>query len=380
MDVIDTGSSSDEFAQCVATIAQGVPPTLISPSAFATMGALARTLPATLSRSTVGFECRLADELPAADFMVLATAAAGRDSLAGTNPVSTMSAGLLTEPIWQRVQALAARWQDPASSLHPVMDGIWLEFDLDGPPPEIPRPSVFLGLALGLDDVTGVRGGVPDVEGYQATVAEMSQILLGRDLPPRTAENLAGCFRALAPYEYIFNVGMMVARGATSVRMCLRLGSSERTIAYLSQIGWPGAGRDLGALLELTGLVDYTWLDLDVSDTVHPAIGLECYFERHRQPAREPRWAVFLDALVRAGLCTSDKRDALLEYPGRIDEDTSQSWPSALGRASELLGGRWRSTFVRTLHHVKLVHRPGGTLEAKAYLAAHHHWRPRPGS
>jgi hypothetical protein len=32
------------------------------------------------------------------------------------------------------------------------------------------------------------------------------------------------------------------------------------------------------------------------------------------------------------------------------------------------------SAFVRSLHHVKIVYRPGEPLEAKAYLAGNHYW------
>ena len=117
-----------------------------------------------------------------------------------------------------------------------------------------------------------------------------------------------------------------------------------------------------------------------MGDTVQPKIGLECYFAGNRQPRSEPRWVTFLDALVRDGLCTARKRDALLTFPGYIDENAQGvRWPSALRQASQLLGGRSLSTFVRTLHHVKLVYRPGEPLEAKAYLAADHHWHTPPG-
>jgi hypothetical protein len=80
---------------------------------------------------------------------------------------------------------------------------------------------------------------------------------------------------------------------------------------YLAGVGWPGSETDLyGALKPVARLVDYVCLDLDVSETVHPKIGLECYFDGNRRPKREPRWGAFLDSLVLKGLCTADKREA----------------------------------------------------------------------
>jgi hypothetical protein len=85
------------------------------------------------------------------------------------------------------------------------------------------------------------------------------------------------------------------------------------------------------------------------------------------QPKREPRWGTFLDSLVRSGLCTAGQREALLKYPGYVDEKAMDvTWPAALRQASRLLGGRSLSTFVRSLHHVKIVYRQGEPLEAKA--------------
>jgi hypothetical protein len=121
--------------------------------------------------------------------------------------------------------------------------------------------------------------------------------------------------------------------------------------------------------------VDLVSLNIDVGETVGRKIGFECYFDGNRQPRREPRWNTFLDSLVRSGLCTADKREALLAYPGYADEDADGvPWPTALRRASQLLGRRSLSTLVRSPHHIKIVYRPGEPLEAKAYLAGNHHW------
>jgi hypothetical protein len=373
--MIDKVSECNSFVEYLNAVAATVSASLISPSAFSSMAAVAQMLPATLAYNMFGFECRMGQELPQADFSVQATAAYGRDILAGINPTSSLSASLLTDPIWRHVQDLATRWADPRSGLNRAVDNVWLEFDLDGPVPGIPRPSVFLGLALYGQDETGTQAYEARLDGYRTTVETMARLLSGYDLPARVLGKLTDCLGTLSQDEYVFQVGLMLARGAEAVRLCIRLRSTERTLEYLTQVGWAGSESDLRGILELARSVDYTWLDLDVGETVHHKMGLECYFERHRQPWHEPRWATFLDALVQNGLCTAVKRDALLAYAGYTDENSQDvPWPAALRRASQLLDGRSLSTFVRTLHHVKIVHRPGEPLEAKAYLAANHHW------
>ena len=169
----------------------------------------------------------------------------------------------------------------------------------------------------------------------------------------------------------------MLSRSADALRLCIKnLRSVERIVEYLSGVGWPGSEAEvLGILEPIAHLVDYVCLDIDVGETVHRKIGLECYFDGIKQPRTEPRWSLFLDSLVRDGLCTADKRDALLAFPGYVDENAEGiPWPRALRRASQLFGGRSLSTFIRSLKHVKIVYQPGEGLEAKAYLAVNHHW------
>jgi len=365
---------SDSFEEYLPPVAAGVSPGLISPSAFSDISSLARVLPSTLAYNTFGFECRLGEELPRADFLVLARASCGRDSLAGLHPTSTLPARLMTDPVWSRVRDFSSHWADPSSPLYHAVDNVWLEFDVDGPAPDVPVPSIFFGPQSNdqIDDIE--VAGEPNAEGRLATVERTIRLLAGGEPPP--LRMLEGCFRALSSDEQVFQVGLMLSRGEDAVRLCIRMRSVERILEYLTVVGWPGDEADLRGVLEpLARSVDRVVLAIDVGDAVGAKIGLECYFYENRQPRREPRWGAFLNSLVLQGLCTPDKREALLAYSGYFDQNAhGVPWPAALRRASRLLGGRSLSTFVRSLHHVKLVHRPGNPLEAKAYLAGNHHW------
>ena len=270
----------------------------------------------------------------------------------------------------------AVRWSDPSSALYRAVDNVWLEFDVDGAPPVIPIPSVFFAPRPGGQEGARRVAYEPNLDGYITTIETVIQLLSGSELAPRRLQMLSDCFRALSSVERVFQVGLMLSRGAEALRLCIKMRSVERIVEYLAKVGWPGSEADvLGILEPIASLVDYVCLDIDVGETVHRKIGLECYFDGNKQPRTEPRWGVFLDSLVRDGLCTADKRDALLAYPGYVDENAEGiPWPRALRRTSHLLGGRSLSTFIRSLHHVKVVYQPGEGLEAKAYLAVIHHW------
>jgi hypothetical protein len=361
------------FEEYLRPIMAYVPPALISPSAFSDINSVASVLPATLAHNMFFFECRLAERAPRADFCVLARSSCGRSSLAGLHPTSTLPARLMTDTVWKRVEDFAVRWADPSSPLYHAVDNVWLEFDVDGPPPDVPVPSIFFAPQSNgqMDDIE--VAGEPNAEGRLATVERTIRLLAGGEPPPRMLER---CFRALSSDEKDFWVGLMLSRGEDAVRLCIRLRSVERIMEYLTVVGWPGDEADLRGVLEpLARSVDRVMLAIDVGDAVRPKIGLECSFDGNRQPRREPRWGAFLNSLVLSGLCTADKREALLAYPGYVDEAAhTVPWPASLRRASQLLGGRSLSTFLRSLHHVKIVYRPGEQLEAKAYLAGNHHW------
>ena len=86
----------------------------------------------------------------------------------------------------------------------------------------------------------------------------------------------------------------------------------------------------------------------------------------------------FLDSLALNGLCTSDKREALLAYPGYVDEATrDMPWPALA--SSQLLGGRSLSTFVRSPPRQDRV--PAWrAARSQGLPGSNHHWHtPAPG-
>ena len=89
--------------------------------------------------------------------------------------------------------------------------------------------------------------------------------------------------------------------------------------------------------------MDRVDLDLDVGSAILPKIGLECYLDQ--LPGFEPRWQLFLDELVKDGVCIPEKRDALLSYEGISNEKSA----SALFCSFEKQGGKpWNTTDTST--------------------------------
>jgi hypothetical protein len=78
---------------------------------------------------------------------------------------------------------------------------------------------------------------------------------------------------------------------------------------------------------------------------------------------------------VKHELCTLEKANALLNWPGYLEEKCNQElWPSNFAKASAFVSPSLKSTIVRLLHHIKIVYQPNQPLQAKAYLWFSHRW------
>ena len=332
--------SLDDYLQVVAS---HLPPALLSPQALLHIRRLARALaPASL----FGFESRLATADATVDFLVgFAASSASRALFDSGTFEDARASGLLAQPGWAPFRAFAAEWADPASQLYAEGDTVWLEFDVASGGDVLAVPNVFFGLKA-----SGTA---------QAVAAIGLQCLLGEPRAAVVVQRLARCFDALPPQARIRYVAVMLARQVEGVRVIIYPEHWDQIAPYLERIGWPGP---LDEVVEV--LAPYCQqavrlgLAVDVGASVGPKIGLECFLDERLHPRPDPRWPAMLEQLVAAGLCTHDKRDALLSWPGGQ-------------RTSQFL---WPSVFLRRLNHLKLVYAPGRPLEAKAYLAADQVW------
>lgn len=344
---------------------------LISPENWLNINALAQVLPSSIT-SFFGFECRLGVKEAHADFLICADAAqAGRKVLASDNDSLTLPGFLMEHEVWSQIHNFGTHWNTDTSPLYQQVRNVWLEFDINGHPGNIPIPSCFFG-------PEPIYSHPPDTgervlfHSHQWVTQTALKLLLDRNLPSKVERQLLNCFDLLPGSAYVFQIGVMLARKCDFVRICIRNISPEQILDYLAKINWQGSVSDLKSILtKLSSFVERIDLDIDVGEVIFPKIGLECYLDK--QPKYEPRWQLFLAYLVETGLCIPEKRDALLAYPGYIREKSNQeSWPSGLLKLSQFLGSEYERVFFRGLHHIKVVYQPEIPLEAKAYLSANH--------
>jgi hypothetical protein len=348
---------------------------LVSSEALFHISQIANLLPTLPIVSEAGFECHLGSSTPRTDFLAaFTTLNQGRGAL--VDGCESLASLVCANAVWRRVHDFCTHWADRKSPLYENVDNVWLEFDLDGQPSEVPEPSFFFGPRgiRGEEEKPSVPNGISRENNW--VTDEALRLLLGNFLPDQVKQKLLTCFESLPPGGEVFQIGVMLPRKSESqaVRLCVEGITNEQTLEYLGNIGWLGSLNELSCLFsELSSFVDVIRLNFAVENIVFPKIGLECYF--HKQPQNSPKWRLFLDYLVKNKLCTLEKANALLNWSGYSEEKFYQElWPSSFAKASAFVCPNTKSTIVRLLHHIKIVYQPNQPLQAKAYLWFGHRW------
>ena len=324
---------------------------LLSPAARERLARAAEQLPPV---PRIAIECRLAEgagqvdlqqclHREAGDFDVLAAHLAGH-ACAGDAPLA-------------RLARFCAALIEPEGPLQAVAV-LFLELDLDEHSTCGATPSVFVSLP---ED---------PAEGRQV-LAEVCSLLLGRPLAPA----VDAVFAALQGDLRIVNAGLMIGRAGSGLRLNVKGLLPLDAEGFLDRCGWSGdKALAAGAFQDAVQRADRVTLALDVGERLLAGFGLECFFSE--QPAQDRTWEAFLDALCAQGLATPAKAAAFLAVPAEIQPPAAgQDWPQSLIRASLLKGPDAFASVARRATHLKLVFKPDGAREAKAYFAALHYWR-----
>jgi hypothetical protein len=290
-------------------------------------------------------------------------------------PESDFDTDLFSIPQWKQVRCFGEQWADPPEPLYAGIDDVWLEFDVSdrSSAQRVKAPSLFLA-PFYTKGHRHVKLPGPD-EGLRL-LETVFFWLKGRTPVSSAASNWKKCLEILPRLPDLFQVGLMIARSdSDTLRMCIQTPDGKAVKRILSHLGWPGNFSMLNNVLKkIAPFFDGLYLHVDVGAEISGEIGIECKFPYRRDPSREPLWYPFLDFLLEEEVCLPAKRNGLLSYPGYRSTNMDVC-PPPLARMADHLYPLYRSFFVRTLYHVKLVFRESGELEAKAYLGINHLWK-----
>ncbi len=364
---MDTPSSPASLSDAFPLLRPALSSRLVSDQTFARLRSLARHLaPLWWGGFEIDLEPRSSRDAAGGrvDLHQGATGPAEAPTLFDA-PIARLSASDFR--VWERLRQLSRIWVDSTSSLHRAIARLGLEFDLTGPPEQIPPPAVFWSFTE-----TGV-GAVAGPERFTFTT-RILDILHESSPSPAAAEGLQVCRAALPEGAAIVHAGTMTSRPGWVLRLNL-WGLEPATInPFLNACGSAALAPPLAsALAFLDGVIDNAVLALDFCGTGVSVNGLECL--PRQRPEGGLEWPPLLESLGDLGCCDEAARAGLLAWPGQVDPgSTSGRWPVPLMIASLLRGPREFSLLRRRLNHIKLSVQPEGSLGCKAYLEFYHTW------
>jgi len=324
----------------VDAVAPWLPPVLVPPESLARIEDLSARLPAAFGWAVC--ECRLGPGDDRVDFLVCASARdGGRERLAATSPEEAARAGL------GRVWPFVDEWCREGSLVNEDVPLLWFEHDL--PPGPAPDPMIFIFV-----DPAYPSAAVPSPSALEVRElgARGLSLATGRKLPAATLDTLARCVARLPEDGRPLALCGLSPRGSDEIRLYAAM-PAARIRGWLHAIGWPGNLDDAERAVELTDAGEYpTGVNVNVGPAVGPYFGAERYL--HFGPDHAAAVRRLVEDLIDLGACDPDKGEAALGWPGYVKVN--------------LPGAGW---LVRVERHLnfKVVCRPDGALEAKAYLA-----------
>lgn len=327
---------------------------LISPQVFPHLKAITNFLPDAMF--SFYLECRLAANTTQVDFLTSAISKDGREILAWYNLKEDLPDTFLQDPLWNRVRDFLGYWTVSTSPLSEQIPMIWLEFDqIDQILPKVPLPCLMFCVD---PDYLERRGQLSlsnriNPQKYQLVTEAACEILLGYPLSSEIKQILSACIELLPVGGQIIHISAMLPRQPMALKIYVSV-PKGRLLEYLTQIGWIGSIGEVKSILnEFCTAKDDIRVDLTVGPTITPNIGIvfsEVQVDGRRSGLGPQN---LLDQCVANGLCTPEKREALLAWPGSSRElYIHERWPTRLSR--------WLD--------IKVVYQLNRPLEAKGYL------------
>lgn len=342
-----------QLATIIEMVAPRLHPSLVCRDNVDSILAIARVLP---SWQCAGFECRLGDPAPRADFGVHLRRRHGipidGELLGEGGPLDSNVGGA-----WQRLRRFAHAWSGTQSVIVQAVPAVSLEFDVHSPrAPRVAAPSIFFSIRFGSCWPSASNAGA-----VSACSAVVQAVLEALGVDAAAARNkLEDCFRVLLPRVSFLQFGVWLARSVNTFRICapgLRLRDIGSVVRALRWSGPSDAYESQWRDLLQCG--DTGALHLDVGTDVSAKLGIEVNFGEAAASLNphDPDDTRFFDYLVDNDLCLPEKRDAVLSWIGGF----------RLGHGG--VAGDSAPFFLRTISHVKLVFQPDQAPQAKAYLA-----------
>jgi hypothetical protein len=358
------GGTLDEVVDLVVPF---LPHGLITTTSAARLREIAGEVPAELV-ARVGLEFPLHSGVGDAHVLFSADSeTGGMQMLAGRHPLVNLPSSLATSERWAPIVRFC-RWREPGFPLHRATRDVWV--DLADPD----APSFSFGMRLsGLSEATW-----RPVEVLLRALEVGFDALRGEPLEPPALGSLRAFVRRL-PETARVDRAALVGGLPDHARLWLSRMSAQQIAELVEATRDHAEARRVTELLdELAPSAHSIRARVDVHEGVGRATELICTVDPDGSPPQvAARWRPLLNRLIAAGLCSDQRRDALLACYGLLREGQNEPWPQHLTKLSELFGDGTESILQWRLRHVAVQCDRGEPVGATAHVAIAHGWSRR---
>lgn len=313
--------------------------------------------------SFFGFESSLNTSENQSDFLFAVSSKRGeREALATLIQHGHLPASFCKKSEWQQIAKFTSAWVNPHSILYHKVLGIWFEFDAEDLVSEVPIPNIFI-------HPVAIQGhSSDDASQFQWLFNSALPLIKGERISKTIEQKITDAILKLPPDATLFQVGIMLARSQTSVRLVIKRIHPKLIIPYLASLGWFDDSNKLSSLLdELQRYVTRIVLHISIGENIDKKIGIECSFYPDRYN-KESRWSDFFTFLHQKELCLTDKKSAISRFPGVEQEDINNefdlhSYMTVVKNPHD----NYSCALVRYISHVKISYEPRYPLEVKVY-------------
>ena len=260
---------------------------------------------------------------------------------------------------WNNLRLFTNEWCKDGSILNEKIYGLWFEFDMNHEINGLPIPSVFIN-TLPISNNFSLND-----EQYTWLTEKAIPLLIGEKLSDSVKLNFENCVQNLPNKTFLIDIGFMLSRSNSEIRLMLNKIKTEQIVPYLKSIHWEGDTSNLQLLIsELEKYVNRITLHFGINDQINSSIGIECSIKSDSFDNGE-KWSRFLDYLSKKGLCTIDKKKEVLNFIGSNINGAEFNFEkySPIVKTDKSSS----NALIRYISHVKISYSMDGEINAKAY-------------
>jgi len=311
--------------------------------------------------SFFGFETNLIDNISKSDYLFAVSSKNGeREELLNILQNNSFSERINHTHSWRNIKKFTEQWSEPNTIINENVLGLWFEFDTSKSFSSLPVPNIFF-------QIEKLRLDAEEKKKYWIS-RKAIPMLTGKKLSKQVEMKLIESVEKLPQGTSVVHFGLMLSRENTGIRIVVNRIKPSDVIPYLHSIGWNHEKKELAHILnEIAKYSSRIILHLNINDKVDKKIGIECSFSYDKYHM-ETKWEKFLNFLERNDLCTTEKKEALLNFVGVEFNHSSAIFNPNEYQPSVMIHKNSKSTaLVRYLSHIKIVYDPNKPLVAKAY-------------